>query len=114
MAEKLYIGNLPFNVTQSQIQELFSQAGVIHDVYIARNRYTSKSSGFGFVEMESEAAARKAIQLFHGYLLSERPMTVQMVQKPTSSEFKGAAGTTVYKKLPHADPKEAEKDDGHD
>lgn len=99
MTTKLYIGNLPFNVTQEQLEDLFRQSGEVVDVYLATDRYTSKSSGFGFVHMATEEGGRKAIKLFHGHSLSDRPMTVQEVKSSETPEWKGSSGTIIFRKL---------------
>ena len=76
MAKKLYVGNLPFNVTQAQVQDLFAQVGEITEVNIITDRYTGTPKGFGFVEMATEEAAQEAIKRFNGFLLEERALTV--------------------------------------
>jgi RNA recognition motif-containing protein len=76
MGKKLYIGNLSFNTTHSQIRELFSQAGEITEVNLITDRYTGTPKGFGFVEMATEEAAQEAIQRFNGYSLDNRALTV--------------------------------------
>ena len=53
MASKLYVGNLPFNITEEQIRDFFSQAGEVSSVKIITDRETGKSRGFCFVEMEN-------------------------------------------------------------
>lgn len=97
---KLYIGNLAFNVTQAQIQTLFGEAGKVTDVYLATNKFTSKSSGFAFVEMADDAAGKSAIERFHGYSLVNRPLTVQEINQKRDVKWKGDSGTVVYKKSP--------------
>lgn len=99
LTTKLYIGNLPFNVTQAQLGDLFRQSGEVVDVYLATDRYTSKSNGFGFVHMATEEGGRKAIERFHGYSLSDRPITVQEVKDTTAPEWKGTSSTVVFRKL---------------
>ena len=76
MAKKLYVGNLPFNVTQSQVHDLFAQVGEITEVNLITDRYTGTPKGFGFVEMATEEAAQEAIKRFNGFLLDERALTV--------------------------------------
>jgi cold-inducible RNA-binding protein len=76
MAKKLYVGNLPFNVTQAQIHDLFAQAGEIAEVNLITDRYTGTPKGFGFVEMATEEAAQEAIKRFNGFMLDERALTV--------------------------------------
>lgn len=76
MATKLYIGNLSFNVTQTQIRDLFSQVGEIIDIDLITDRWTATPKGFGFVEMATEEAAQEAIRRFHGHSFIDRPITV--------------------------------------
>ncbi len=76
MAKKLYVGNLPFNVTQAQVQDLFAQVVEITEVNLITDRYTGTPKGFGFVEMATEEAAQEAIKRFNGFLLEERALTV--------------------------------------
>jgi len=76
MGKKLYVGNLSFNTTQTQIRELFSQAGEITEVNLISDRYTGTPKGFGFVEMATEEAAQEAIKRFNGYSLDNRALTV--------------------------------------
>lgn len=99
MTFKLYIGNLPFNATQAGIRELFSQAGIVVDVYLSTNRYTSKLNGFGFVEMVSEKAGHQAIKLFHGYAIAERLLTVQAVAH-TEAKWNGTRNNVIFRKFP--------------
>ena len=57
MAQKLYVGNLPFSVTSDDLQALFSQHGEVHSVNLITDRDTGRPRGFGFVEMENAQAA---------------------------------------------------------
>ncbi|MBN1380172.1 MAG: RNA-binding protein [Deltaproteobacteria bacterium] len=65
MNKNLYVGNLTANVTEGVIRENFETAGKVMSVNIIKDKYTRESRGFGFVEMETEEGARKAIELFH-------------------------------------------------
>ena len=76
MAKRLYVGNLAFDVTTAQIQELFKQAGEISEVNLVTDRYTGTPKGFAFVEMATDEAAIEAIKQFDGYLLNDRALTV--------------------------------------
>lgn len=111
MSQKLYIGNLSYSTTQDDVEKLFSQAGDIVSVFLAKDRYTSKSSGFGFVEMASEAASASAIEMFHGYVLADRPITVQLTESAASENAKGVAKTIIYRKL--ARPPEELENENH-
>ncbi len=95
---KLYVGNLHYDVTQAQLQTMFSQAGTVSDIYLSHDRYTLKSSGFGFVNMATEEAGQEAIERFHGLVLRDRPMTVAEMAPPKDEGWKGAASTVIYRK----------------
>ncbi|MFN8531245.1 MAG: RNA-binding protein [Anaerolineae bacterium] len=99
MTYKLYIGNLPLNLNPAGIRDLFLQAGTVTDVYLSTNRFTSKSNGFGFVEMATEKAGLQAITLFHGYSIAGRLLTVQAVAHK-DAKWSGGANTVVYHKFP--------------
>src|SRR5258705_155488 len=63
MATKLYVGNLPFNTTENELQELFSQAGPVQEVMLMQDKFTGKSRGFAFVTIGSDQDAQKAIAI---------------------------------------------------
>jgi len=76
MATKLYVGNLPFNTTENELQELFSQAGAVQEVMLMQDKFTGKSRGFAFVTMGSDADAQKAVAEINGKTLEGRALTV--------------------------------------
>jgi len=76
MGKKLYVGNLAFEVTNKDLEELFAQAGTCESVAVITDRDTGRSRGFGFVEMTSNGEAQKAIQQFDGYELKGRGLKV--------------------------------------
>jgi RNA recognition motif-containing protein len=76
MGKKLYIGNLPYSVTEAALRELFVQAGEVSSVSIITDRDTGQPRGFAFVEMASDAAAAQAISQINGKSLGERSITV--------------------------------------
>ena len=76
MGKKLYVGNLSFEVTNDDLQELFTQAGTCESVAVITDRDTGRSRGFGFVEMGSNGEAQKAIQQFDGHELKGRGLKV--------------------------------------
>ena len=76
MAKKLYVGNLPYSVTEEQLREMFSQVGEIADAAVVTDRYTGQSKGFAFVEMVSDEAAQAAIDKFDGQDMDGRAMVV--------------------------------------
>src|SRR5208283_3340599 len=65
MPSKLYVGNLAYSVSNSDLEELFSQAGQVQSVAIITDKFSGQSKGFGFVEMANDEEAAKAIQQFN-------------------------------------------------
>jgi cold-inducible RNA-binding protein len=80
MAKTLYVSNLPFSVTESQIHALFSQAGKIRDIKIITDRFTGSPKGFGYIQMVNEKAAEEAITRFNGYVLDDRLLNVSVAR----------------------------------
>ena len=76
MPAKLYVGNLSFNTTETDLQDLFAGVGPVQEVIIMQDRMTMKSRGFGFVTMVENADAQKAIDKFHGQQVDGRALTV--------------------------------------
>jgi RNA recognition motif-containing protein len=76
MGTKLYVGNLSFNTTENELQELFAQAGAVQEVTLMQDKFTGKSRGFAFVTMGSEQEAQNAITQFNGKSVEGRSLTV--------------------------------------
>lgn len=76
MSTKLYVGNLSFESTENDIQDLFAEAGSVTETVLMQDRTTGQSRGFGFVTMSTAEEAQKAISLFHGKTVNGRPLTV--------------------------------------
>ena len=76
MGTKLYVGNLSFNTTETDLQDLFAQAGPVTEVTLMQDKFTGKSRGFAFVTMTNEADAQKAIADLNGKTVEGRPLTV--------------------------------------
>jgi cold-inducible RNA-binding protein len=76
MGTKLFVGNLSFDVTENDLQDLFKEAGSVNSVDIMQDRTTGRSRGFGFVEMATEADSAKAISMFSGKEVKGRALTV--------------------------------------
>ena len=77
---KIYVGNLPFSATESEVRELFAQHGTVESVSLINDRETGRPRGFGFVEM-SRADATRAIQALNGKDLGGRPLRVNEAQE---------------------------------
>jgi cold-inducible RNA-binding protein len=66
VAKRLYVGGLSYDTSESELEQLFSQAGTVDSVKVVIDRDTGRSKGFGFVEMSSESEASRAISLLNG------------------------------------------------
>lgn len=77
---KLYVGNLPWTITSDELGQKFSEAGVVVSAQVVTDRYSGKSRGFAFVEMESQEAADKAIEIFNDQALGDRNMVVNIAR----------------------------------
>lgn len=89
MASKLYVGNLPFNSTEEQIREFFSQAGDVSSVKIITDRETGKSRGFCFVEMDN---GDNAISELNGKEFAGRKITVSEAREREERPSGGRGG----------------------
>lgn len=78
MNTKLYVGNLPFSMEESDIKELFSESGNVTSVHVALDRESGRKRGFAFVEMENEAGATEAISSLNRYSVDGRQIVVNM------------------------------------
>ena len=78
---KLYVGNLDFQTTSQDLQELFSQAGTVQSANIITDRDTGRSRGFGFVEMESHADASKAMKGLNNTEIEGRAIAVTVARE---------------------------------
>ena len=88
---KIYVGNLPFSATESEVRELFAQHGTVESVSLITDRDTGRPRGFGFVEM-ARADASKAIQTLNGKDLGGRPLRVNEAQERTGGGGGGGGG----------------------
>ena len=86
MPSKLYVGNLAFGVSNSDLEELFSKAGQVQSVAVITDKFSGQSRGFGFVEMANAEDASKAIQQFNDTELKGRNIRVSEA-KPRESSF---------------------------
>jgi RNA recognition motif-containing protein len=91
MAKKLYVGNLAFQTTSQEIQDLFSQAGTVESASVIEDRATGQSKGFAFVEMSTEEEAAAAIEQFNGKELAGRMLKVNEA-RPRENRGGGGGG----------------------
>jgi RNA recognition motif-containing protein len=73
---KLYVGNLSFQTSSDDLQQLFAQAGTVESASVVEDRETGRSRGFGFVEMSSKEEGQAAIQQFNGHEIGGRALNV--------------------------------------
>lgn len=76
MSKRIYIGSLPYSVTDQQLEDLFSPFGQINEIHVITDRYTGQAKGFAFVEMANDEEADKAIQQLNGTEMSGRTLVV--------------------------------------
>ena len=87
MKKKLYVGNLSLETTESELQELFCQAGSVETVRIVTDRETGRSKGFGFVEMQT--GGDEAIAVMNGKEFNGRALTVNAARPMSSRDERG-------------------------
>jgi len=76
MAKKLYVGGLSYDINDSKLGEIFSQAGTVTSATVIIDKYSGRSKGFGFVEMATDEEANKAIQMFNNQEIEGRRVIV--------------------------------------
>lgn len=91
MNNKLFVGNLSFNVTENELQDTFAQYGTVLEANLMTDRMTGRPRGFGFVTMSSEEEAQKAIEGLNGFTLDNRALTVN-VARPREDRPGGGGG----------------------
>ena len=95
MGKKLYIGNLNYAVSSSDLQQLLSQYGTVESAEVISDRMTGQSKGFGFVEMGAEEEAREAIEALNGQDYQGRTLTVNEA-RPRAPRTGGGGGRGGY------------------
>jgi len=93
MSRRLYVGNLPFETGETELQELFARAGTVESVNVVRDHATGRARGFAFVEMSTDEEAQNAITTLHEYKLGGRGLTVNEARpKPAGAGGFGGGG----------------------
>jgi cold-inducible RNA-binding protein len=91
--KKLFVGNLPYSASETDVQTFFSSQGVpVDTVTVMRDRFTGQARGFGFVEIQDDAAAQKAVDNCHGKELMGRTVVVNEARPMASREGAGGGG----------------------
>jgi RNA recognition motif-containing protein len=86
MNNKLYVGGLPYSVTDGQLQEIFSAHGTVESAQVITDKFTGQSRGFGFVEMSSGSEAQAAISGLNGSDLNGRSLVVNEAKPQTGRD----------------------------
>ncbi len=91
MGKRLYVGNLPYGVTNSELEQVFAAFGSVQSAQVVTDRETGRSKGFGFVEMATDDEAQAAIKGLDGKDMSGRPLTVNEA-RPREDRPSGRGG----------------------
>ena len=91
MSSRLYVGNLPYETSEEDLQTLFAQAGTVETVTVVRDRDTGRARGFGFVEMATDEDAQNAIGQLHEHQFGGRRLTVNEA-RPQAPRARGGFG----------------------
>ena len=91
MGNKIYVGGLPYSVTDGRLEEVFAAHGTVQSAKVISDKFTGQSRGFGFVEMGSSDEAQKAISALNGTQLDGRTLVVNEA-KPMESRGGGGGG----------------------
>jgi len=92
MGRKLYVGNLPYEIGEAELQELFVRAGAVESVNIMRDQATGRARGFGFVEMSTDEEAQNAITTLNGTQVGGRNLTVNEARPKAARNGGGFSG----------------------
>jgi cold-inducible RNA-binding protein len=92
MGKKIYVGNLSFQTTETDLSDMFGEFGRVESAKIITDRDTGRSKGFGFIEMSDDAAAEKAITLLNGKEVNGRSLTVNEA-RPMERRDSGPRGS---------------------
>ncbi len=92
MSKELYVGNLSYETTEQEVEELFGTYGAVSEVKLIRDRETGRLRGFGFVSFNEEAHAQEAQQGLHSKDFKGRPLTVNPAQGKKGGAGGGAGG----------------------
>lgn len=94
--KKLYVGGLPFSVSDRQLEELFAEHGTVESARVITDKMTGRSRGFGFVEMSSQEEAQSAIESLNGSQLEGRTLTVNEAKERAPRPSGGGGGRGGY------------------
>jgi RNA recognition motif-containing protein len=96
MGQKLYVGNFPYSISDSDLEEMFKAFGTVASAKVIMDRESGRSKGFGFVEMGSDAEAQAAIQAMNGKEVEGRALTVNEARPKVEGGGGGGRGRGGY------------------
>jgi RNA recognition motif-containing protein len=96
MGRKLYVGNLPYSVTSDSLEQMFAEFGTVASAQVIQDRDTGRSKGFGFVEMQSDEEAQRAISGMHDKSFDGRALTVNEAKPREGGGGGGGGGGRRY------------------
>ena len=91
MGRKLYVGNLPYEIGETELQDLFARSGSVESVNVMRDQATGRARGFAFVEMSTDDEAQSAITALNGTQVGGRSLTVNEA-RPKAARSSGGGG----------------------
>jgi RNA recognition motif-containing protein len=97
MSRKIYVGNLPYSVTDASLKSNFAEFGGVSSARVMMDRDTGQSKGFGFVEMTSVEAAQAAIAALHGVSVDGRSIVVTLAKPREERAAPGTRSDTGYR-----------------
>ncbi|MGE0759238.1 MAG: RNA recognition motif domain-containing protein [Pirellulaceae bacterium] len=92
MGKRLYVGNLPWSTSSSDLQALFEPFGAVRSAEVIMDRVTGRSRGFGFVEMDNDDAMNSAVEALNGKDMNGRPMVVNEARERSPRPYGGGGG----------------------
>jgi len=96
MGKKLYVGGLPYGITEETLTQSFQAAGSVDSVSIITDRETGRAKGFGFVEMSTDEEAQKAIAMLNNTSMEGRTIVVNEARPRTESGDRRSSGSRSY------------------
>ena len=95
---RLFVGNLSYQTMENDLQEYFSQAGIVSSVNLMLDKFTGKSRGFAFIEYSSPTEANKAVEMFHNKEFQGRQLTVNVARpREDRPPMRGGGGDRGYR-----------------
>jgi cold-inducible RNA-binding protein len=97
MSTRVFVGNLSFNATQEQLQELFGAHGTVLEIEVIKDKFSGRPRGFGFVTMETKEGADAAIKALHGKEIDGRALTVNEARPREERAPRSGGGRREYR-----------------